>query len=365
MSLGEAGAALLLEDLATARQRGATVLAVLTGWGIAADAHHATAPHPEGRGLAAAITQAMDDASLSPRDIDLVIAHATGTRDNDAVECAVLAKHFGAVPTSAIKRSYGHTMGAAAAVELVAAVLAIQHRQHWGSAGCRLPLAGPRILTRTETAPTRCVLSTNLAFGGVNTALLCAAPGDGVPNAITQQTQPMRCLAKGQADSHDSSALPDWVPAAARRRLDANQRLAVLAVAAAIAGHTLPPATAVIVASAYGNVDASWRFAVSLAEHGDHAGSPTPFTTSVHNAVAGCLAALLQLQGPTSTLSDGDGSAEAARDLAQAWLTSGRAPAVLLVLGDRHNPWSRRVLETLAPQRNERDAYTAELWVAK
>jgi 3-oxoacyl-[acyl-carrier-protein] synthase II len=182
MSLGEAGAALVLEDASAARRRGVSILALLAGWGQRNDAHHATAPEPTGRWLATAIDDCLRDAHRPPQAVAYVSAHGTGTRDNDRAEAQAIAATLGeSVPVASCKRTYGHTMGAAAAVEAVISVLALKSRTCWPSAGldpgvatvsgitlCRasLPLAGDA------------VLSTTLAFGGVNAALLFTAAGE-------------------------------------------------------------------------------------------------------------------------------------------------------------------------------------------
>lgn len=172
MSLGEGAAALVLEQPALARARGARLRGALLGWGIRADAYHQTAPDPTGRQLDRAIADALADAGLAA--VDLVNVHGTGTRDNDAVESTVLAERFGRIPAHSLKQVYGHTMGAAAAVEAVAALLAIESGTAFASAGAEdgTPLAALDVVTRARDSRPRTVLSTSLAFGGVNAALV-------------------------------------------------------------------------------------------------------------------------------------------------------------------------------------------------
>ena len=172
MSLGEAGAAVLLEDPDHARQRGARVHASLLGWGLRADAYHATAPQPDGSMLQAAIRAALDDAGDDA--VAYVCAHGTGTRDNDACETAALAACLGRVPTASSKRCYGHTMGAAAAVELVGCCLALAADTAWPSAGAEdaTPLDTVDVVVSPRPLGGDLVCSTSLAFGGVNAAIV-------------------------------------------------------------------------------------------------------------------------------------------------------------------------------------------------
>jgi len=186
MSLGEGAAALVVESAASVGRRGARPLAWLAGWGLRADAYHITSPDPAGTQLDRAIADALSDAGVAASSIGYVSAHGTGTVDNDACEAVVIARRFGAVPMASCKRTYGHTLGAAAAIEAVACCLALAGQEIWPSAGAADAvdagnghvLAGPEIVRRARPARLDAVLSTTLAFGGVNAALVFT-PGDG------------------------------------------------------------------------------------------------------------------------------------------------------------------------------------------
>lgn len=176
MSLGEAAAALLIESPAHARRRGAGVVASLLGWGLSADAYHLTSPDPAGTHLRRAIGDCLADAGVAPGEIGYVNAHGTGTRDNDQCESQVLASLFGAVPTASSKGTFGHTMGAAAAVEALACCLALRDQRLWASAGAAgaQPLGGIEVLTATRAGRLGVACSTTLAFGGINACLAFA-----------------------------------------------------------------------------------------------------------------------------------------------------------------------------------------------
>lgn len=126
-----AGAAcLLLESEDSARSRGAEILAEVRGYGCSSDAHHATAPHPEGTGAQLAMRQALEDAGCGPEDIGYINAHGTGTPYNDRTELAAIAAVFGEhahqVPISSTKSTTGHMIGAAGAIEAIFCIQAMR-----------------------------------------------------------------------------------------------------------------------------------------------------------------------------------------------------------------------------------------------
>ncbi|HEY1519588.1 MAG TPA: beta-ketoacyl-ACP synthase II [Solirubrobacteraceae bacterium] len=130
--MGEGAAVLVLEDAEKAAARGARALATVRGFGATSDAHHLTAPHPEGAGAAAAISKALRDSELQPEDIDYINAHGTSTPLNDRAETkaikAALGGHSDRVPVSSTKSAIGHLLGAAGAVEATATILALRER---------------------------------------------------------------------------------------------------------------------------------------------------------------------------------------------------------------------------------------------
>jgi 3-oxoacyl-[acyl-carrier-protein] synthase II len=173
--MGEGAGFLVLEPYDRAVARGARVHGEVLGYGLTCDAHHITAPIDDGSGAVAAVEMALADAGLAAGAIGHVNAHGTSTPQNDAAEAAAIAKVFGpgAVPVTSTKGVTGHLIGAAGAVEAVAALLAAgrglvpptaNHRQ------TDLPVdvvAGePRPI---EVAP---AVSTSFAFGGHNAALV-------------------------------------------------------------------------------------------------------------------------------------------------------------------------------------------------
>jgi 3-oxoacyl-[acyl-carrier-protein] synthase II len=180
LSLGEGAGVLVLETAAHAKRRGARPIAILAGESSTCDAHHMTAPHPDGTGASDAIRLALADASVGPDDVDFVNAHGTGTPLNDAAEAAALRAVFGertrSIPVTSTKSLIGHLLGSAGAVEAVCTVLGLARREvhpmpetgeRDPELGLDVVLGSPRALSRAA-----CAISTSLAFGGANAVLV-------------------------------------------------------------------------------------------------------------------------------------------------------------------------------------------------
>ena len=127
--IGEGCGVLVLETLERAQQRGANILAELSGMGMSCDAYHITSAHPDGRGAAQAMTAALNSAGLGPADVDYINAHGTATQVNDPIETNAIKTAFGEfayqIPVSSIKSMIGHSIGAAGALEAVTCIMAL------------------------------------------------------------------------------------------------------------------------------------------------------------------------------------------------------------------------------------------------
>ncbi|MEU6311569.1 beta-ketoacyl-[acyl-carrier-protein] synthase family protein [Streptomyces sp. NPDC047014] len=177
--LGEGAAVVVLESAEHAAARGARVHAVLAGAGIAADAHHITAPAADGSGQIAAMRKALAQAGLAPGQIAHVNAHATGTQVGDVAEARAIGKVFGRATVTAPKAALGHLFGAAGAIEALIAVLSVEHgivppTRNLATAGIG-PDIDLDVVTERRDAPQEAVLSNSFGFGGQNVSLVVTA----------------------------------------------------------------------------------------------------------------------------------------------------------------------------------------------
>ena len=167
----------ILEELEAARRRGARIRAEIAGWGASSDAFDLVLPEPEGEQTAECMRQALDDAGISPAEIDYVNTHGTGTVHGDVAEVHGLQKVFGndLPPFSSTKSMTGHALGAAGALELIFGVGMLERGflapsinvDNVDPAFSRMP-----IVTETRRQPVTTLLSNNFGFGGTNASLV-------------------------------------------------------------------------------------------------------------------------------------------------------------------------------------------------
>jgi len=174
LNLGEGAAALILETTESAVRRKRVSGMYVEGYAAAGDARHITQPDPEGLGVERAIRQALNCAGLKTEDIGFINAHGTGTIQNDLAEGRAFARIFAdKCPYFSTKGKTGHTLGAAGAIEAVIAAIMLRKQQIPGS--CRYQRQDPDIPFRPAAAmkiTAEYALSTSLAFGGCNSALI-------------------------------------------------------------------------------------------------------------------------------------------------------------------------------------------------
>jgi len=177
--MGEGAGVVVLEEYERAKARGATIYAEVTGYGLSGDAHHVTAPHPEGKGAELAMRMALRKAGLGPGDIDYVNAHGTSTMA-DTIELAavkrVLGDDLSGASMSSTKSAIGHLLGGAGAVEAVFCILAMRdgvvpptlnlHNPDEGTEGIDL------VPLKAKQREVRAVLNNSFGFGGTNASII-------------------------------------------------------------------------------------------------------------------------------------------------------------------------------------------------
>lgn len=179
LNLGEGSAVLVLETLAGATARNASVLAVLRGWAMTNDAFHPTAPRKDGSGLADCIRLSMQMAQVRGDEIGYVNAHGTGTPLNDAAEVSAYESAFSGrncpIPVSSTKSYFGHCLGAAGALEAAVTIMAIRSGALLPTLRLTNPIESPGIdwlSGEVKRQPLPLAMSASSGFGGSNTVLI-------------------------------------------------------------------------------------------------------------------------------------------------------------------------------------------------
>ncbi|MER5378459.1 beta-ketoacyl-[acyl-carrier-protein] synthase family protein [Streptomyces sp. NPDC002553] len=181
--LGEGCAVFVLEELESARRRGAHVYAEIAGYATRSNAYHMTGLRPDGAEMAEAITVALDEARMNVDQIDYINAHGSGTKQNDRHETAAFKKSLGEhayrTPVSSIKSMVGHSLGAIGSIEIAASALAMEHHVVPPTANLHTPdpecdLDYVPVTAREQL--TDAVLTVGSGFGGFQSAMVLARP---------------------------------------------------------------------------------------------------------------------------------------------------------------------------------------------
>ena len=183
--LGEGSGTLILEEYEHAKARGAKIYAELLGGGMSADAHHITAPHPEGLGAQSVMENALEDANVAREDVDYINVHGTSTPLGDISEAMAIERVFGdhayALNISSTKSMTGHLLGAAGAIEAIASIMAIQNQivpptiNHFTDD----ERFDPRLnftFNKAQEREINIALSNTFGFGGHNTSVVFKKP---------------------------------------------------------------------------------------------------------------------------------------------------------------------------------------------
>ena len=177
--MGEGAGMLVMEEYEHAVARGATIYAEIVGYGATCDAHHMTAPHPEGKGAAGSIAGAIEDAGIEKEKVGYINAHGTSTPYNDKLETLAIKNVFGdyayKIPVSSTKSMTGHLIGGAGAVEAVATIMALKDGFIPATINYKVP--DPEcdldiVPNEGRKADIEYAMSNSLGFGGHNATIL-------------------------------------------------------------------------------------------------------------------------------------------------------------------------------------------------
>jgi 3-oxoacyl-(acyl-carrier-protein) synthase len=362
MSLGEGAALLVIEAEDVARRRGATILARLMGWGASCDAHHATAPHPQGAGAAAAMQSALRRAGLEPAAIDYVNAHGTGTRDNDIAEANALKSVFGqrVPPVSSTKRFFGHSLAASGAIEAVVCIEALRRGQMPQNIGFTTvdPMIGIEPVKELRNASLKHVMSNSFGFGGNNAVLIFSQPESRVltqtirtrPVAVTgigivgpgtianRQIEPPVPNASLLVHSCGTLAGAETLSPNQRRRLNRMVQMALIAARSSHATNTTQR-VAVAMGTGMGCLEEGAAFIENMISKDEREPMPARFPGSVHNAPAAQIAIDQHAHGLNAAPTMGEISFECAMWQAMSQLWSGEADRAVAGAVDELNKY--------------------------
>ncbi|GAB4358165.1 MAG: hypothetical protein Kow0060_12020 [Methylohalobius crimeensis] len=366
INIGEAAALLLLERSGADNQSCPHLLAV----GESSDAHHMSAPDPEGQGAEAAMRAALALAGLEPESVGYVNLHATATALNDLSEARAVARLFGrGVPCSGVKGLLGHTLGASGALESIVTFAALRDGQLPGTTGLRRsdPECPIHLLEGPASTNAVVALCNAFGFGGSNASVLLARSGEdlparrGDPSWLPLGQRQAQRPAPTSKNLGKTIALTGWsvcsaepklsepmgiaadpldpkrIPATIRRRTSQATRLALCAASLACDRAGIDPAQLpAVFASVGGEMQVTDRLCIELAKP-DGWISPTQFHNSVHNTAAGYWSIATGCRRATTAL----GCAEAT--VAAAWLDAWsrlrtETDRLLIVCYDEHWP---------------------------
>jgi 3-oxoacyl-[acyl-carrier-protein] synthase II len=350
MALGE-GVALL------ALARGSTAAyGFLRSFAATTDGVHITAPDRTGQSLARAATSALAAAGLEPAEVDFVSVHGTGTSYNDAAEaaalCAVFGENAAQMCVHAFKPSVGHTLGAAGALESLAALSALQRGVVPASAspGTPMPELPARLHDQNVATPVEHCLKLSTAFGGANAAVVLSRRAS-PPHLRTRRK--VYLIAAGTVCTElDLQRLTGLMIAPSERlpRSDVLSGLAVAASAEALRAATSHgfllerQRTGVVVGTVGATLQANAEFAARVLARGVQHAEPRRFPGTSPNAAPGHVAIAFGLGGPSHAVGAGPWAACEALEVARDWLGAGDADAFLVVAAEQAGTAARAAL---------------------
>lgn len=335
ITLGEGAGMLVIESYERAVQRGAKIYCEILGSGVSSDAHHITAPRPDGEGQMSAIRRAISNSGLKPGDIDYINAHGTGTAKNDEAEFLSLHTIFDGendhLSVSSTKSMTGHCLGAAGSIEAVFAVKAVKE-------GIVPPTIGYTAEDKEQLAekagkidftpndgrkkPLNYVMSNSFAFGGNNASIIFAREPKEIPESRCDQPVYITGLgivssfAEGSDNSVSAQLTSEDYKAhdikmAFYRKLDRFSQLQLVSGVKALAdaGFKADPGNendiGIIIGTSDGPMTEIVNFQKNVIENGTSGGSAFSFPNTVYNAAGGYFSIFSGIKGYNVTVANG------------------------------------------------------------
>ena len=335
ITLGEGAGVLVIESYEHAAERGAKIYCEITGSGVSSDAHHITAPRPDGQGQMSAIKRAMSNSGLTASDIDYINAHGTGTAKNDEAEFLSLHTLFDENPdlsVSSTKSMTGHCLGAAGSIEAVFTVKALCENTIPPTIGFTMEdkaalaeKAGKIDFTPNDSRKKNVTyaMSNSFAFGGNNASIIFAKENAGCDIPEKGNGEPIYITGLGivtaQADGSDSARVlltaDDYkahdIKMAFYRKLDRFSQLQLISGVRALADADFKTDEesendiGIIIGTSDGPITEIVNFQKNVIEHGTDGGSAFSFPNTVYNAAGGYFSIFSGIKGYNVTVANG------------------------------------------------------------
>ncbi len=341
INLGEGAAYLVLERESSALRRGATPLAVLSGYGNACDAYHQTASSPEGEGAVLAMQKALQEAGLQPADITYINCHGTGTPNNDVSELNALHRVFGQqLPHfSSTKGFTGHTTSASGSIESAFCLLAMQYGflpvnlNFKEAIDENYPIAEDIVLEQNGK-PVH-MLCNAFAFGGNDSSLILSEYTE-CPQcpAYSESKVPVYLIAKTELQPDVDPNFREYLAPLESRRLDKLLKRTVVSSLQTLRQYPAVIPDAIVTATVWGSAISAISFFHDMMRQGEEFLKPTLFMQSTHNTMSSLIAIQTHNHAYNNTHSQLDDSLNHA--FLDAWLQiqSGRAKSALVGIHD-------------------------------
>lgn len=348
LNLGEGSAFLVLESEEMAQQRKITPHAYLTGYGNACDAFHQTASSENGEGAYLAMTEALEMAHLSAKDIQYVNAHGTGTPNNDQSESVSLKRVFGdEMPMVSSTKSFtGHTTSASGSIETVICILAMQHHFVPANLGWKNPMENGILPTMgAQNLELENVLCNSFGFGGNDSSLVISLHPKESASEIMRDVK-IKVLSKVEITSEEQlTDIRKYVKPLEVRRMGKIMKSSLLSSLEALQRAGIEVPDSIITGTAYGCLENSERLMEQIKEEGEGMLKPTFFMQSTHNTIGSNIAIKTHCHGYNVTYTQESHSLEWAIRDAELLLRSGKVKNVLVGCHDESTPLFNTLLE--------------------